>query len=249
MNYFQAEQISKAYGEKVLFEDISLSISQGDKVGLIARNGTGKTTLMNIIAGKDQPDDGQLSYRTSLRIAYLEQQPFFEPDHTLSQALLHDDNELTRTIREYEELVNQPVEGKDPGQQKRLQQIMERMDALQAWDYETRMKQILSQLMIPDLSMKVKELSGGQIKRLALAQILIDEADLILLDEPTNHLDVGMIEWLENYLVRKKMTLLLVTHDRYFLDAVCNEIVELEDGNIYQYKGNYSYFLEKKQER
>lgn len=246
MNYFQAEQISKAYGEKVLFENISFSLSQGQKVGLIARNGSGKTTLMNIISGIDQPDQGQCSYRNGLRISSLAQEPVFDPEHTVAQALLHDDNELTLTIRHYEELLQHPsLQDHD----KQLQQIIERMDALQAWDYETRMKQVLSQLKINNLWQKTAELSGGQIKRLALAQILIDEADLVLLDEPTNHLDVEMIEWLENYLARKKMTLLLVTHDRYFLDTVCNEILELENGNLYSYKGNYSYFLEKKQER
>jgi ABC transport system ATP-binding/permease protein len=249
VNYFQAEQISKAYGEKVLFENISFSLSRGDKVGLIARNGTGKTTLLHIIAGLDQPDTGSCSYRNDLRIACLPQDPVFDPDHTVAQALLHDDNEMTRTIRQYEELVHKPKDQADASHAKQLQQVMERMDALQAWDFETRINQVLSQLKIGDITARVSQLSGGQVKRLALAQILVGDADLILLDEPTNHLDVEMIEWLENYLARKNATLLLVTHDRYFLDAVCTEIIELENGNLYNYRGNYTYFLEKKQER
>ena len=249
MNYFQAEQISKAYGEKVLFEEISFSLSRGDKVGLIARNGTGKTTLLHIIAGLEQPDSGTCSYRSGLRVACLPQDPVFDPTHTVAQALLDDDNEITRTLRRYEELVHKPKDPTDAIHARQLQEVMERMDALQAWDFETRISQVLSQLKIGDITARVGELSGGQVKRLALAQILVGETDLMLLDEPTNHLDVEMIEWLENYLARKKTTLLLVTHDRYFLDAVCNEIIELENENLYHYRGNYSYFLEKKQER
>ncbi len=249
MSLFQAENISKSYGEKGLFEEISFSISQGQKVALIARNGAGKTTLLNIIAGVDQPDSGSCAFQSDLRLAYLNQEPEFDPGITISEALLSSDNELTNTIRAYEEFIHQTPNPEDPAQQKRLQKLIERMDALQAWDYESRVKQVLTKLKIGRLDAKAGTLSGGQTKRLALAKILIEEADFILLDEPTNHLDLDMIEWLEGYLSRKKLTLLVVTHDRYFLDAVCNEIIELENGQLHHYRGNYAYFLEKKQER
>lgn len=249
MSYFQAQQITKAYGEKVLFEDLSFSISQGQKLGLIARNGAGKTSLLNIIAMLDQPDNGQCAWQSGLKVSYLPQDPVFDPELTLSEALLNADNELSRTVKEYEELMQAIEKKNDPAFAKRLQKIVERMDALQAWDFESRVKQVLTQLKIGRLDAKTAELSGGQVKRLALSRILIEEADLILLDEPTNHLDLEMIEWLEGYLSRKKLTILLVTHDRYFLDSVCNEIIELENGKLHNYRGNYSYFLEKKQER
>lgn len=249
MSYFQAQQITKAYGEKVLFEDLSFSVAPGQKVGLIARNGTGKTTLLNIIAGLDQPDSGKCTYQSDLKLSYLQQDPVFDPDLSISEALLNASNELSRTVKEYEELLEVSNSVDNSATSSRLQKLVERMDALQAWDYESRVKQVLTQLKIGRLDARVGELSGGQIKRLALARILIEEADLILLDEPTNHLDLEMIEWLEGYLSRKKLTILLVTHDRYFLDAVCNEIVELENGMLFNYRGNYSYFLEKKQER
>ena len=246
VNYIQVRELSKAFGEKVLFSHISLSISQGQKVALIARNGTGKTTLMNIMAGKDEADAGQCTYKAGLRISYLPQQPEFDPGLTVSQALLVAGNEQTDAIRDYEEFM---AEADHTARQKELQKLIERMDALQAWDYEQRIKQILGMLKIGRLKARVGELSGGQLKRLALAKILIEEADLLLLDEPTNHLDLDMIEWLENYLSRQKITLLMVTHDRYFLDAVCNHIIELENGKIYNYAGNYTRYLEKKQER
>jgi len=249
MNFLQANNISKAYSEKILFEGISLSISQGQKVALIARNGTGKTTLLNILAGADQPDQGECTYRNDLRMAYLPQDPVFDPDITVSMALLSADNEETRTIRAYEELIGDEETAADPVKQQKLQALTAQMDALQAWDYEQRIKQILTTLKVDNLRAKTGTLSGGQLKRLALAKILIEDAEFILLDEPTNHLDVDMIEWLENYLSRQKMTLLVVTHDRYFLDAVCNEIIELENGRLFTYRGNYGYYLEKKQER
>ena len=249
MNILQANNISKAYSEKILFEGISLSISQGQKVALIARNGTGKTTLLNILAGADQPDQGECTYRNDLRMAYLPQDPVFDPDITVSMALLSADNEETRTIRAYEELIGDEETAADPVKQQKLQALTAQMDALQAWDYEQRIKQILTTLKVDNLRAKTGTLSGGQLKRLALAKILIEDAEFILLDEPTNHLDVDMIEWLENYLSRQKMTLLVVTHDRYFLDAVCNEIIELENGRLFTYRGNYGYYLEKKQER
>ena len=249
VNYIQARDISKAYGEKVLFEGISLSIAQGQKVALIARNGTGKTTLLNILAGLDEPDSGYCTYRSGLRIAYLPQEPGFDPSLSVSEALLSADNEQTRTIKAYEELISEPLAANDPVMSKELQSLTEQMDALQAWDYEQRVKQVLTMLKIGDLKARVDTLSGGQIKRMALAKILIEEPDFLLLDEPTNHLDISMIEWLEGFFSRQKITLLMVTHDRYFLDAVCNEIVEMENGIIHTYKGNYAYFLEKKQAR
>lgn len=233
----------------MLFSNISLSISQGQRVALIARNGAGKTTLMNILAGTDTPDDGHCTYRTGLRIAYLPQDPVFDQDATVSQALLNTDNELTNTIRDYEEFIHDATQKDHPLYEQRLQHLIERMDAQKAWDYEQRLQQILGMLDVGDLRVRVSGLSGGQVKRLALARILIEEADFLLLDEPTNHLDIQMIEWLESYLSRQKTTLLMVTHDRYFLDSVCNEIIELERGNLTTYRGNYAYFLEKKQER
>ncbi len=249
MNYIQAQNISKAYGEKVLFSNISLSISQGQRVALIARNGTGKTTLMNILAGIDTPDAGMCTYKSNLKIAYLPQSPVFDPELTVSSALLTSDTEQSRTIRDYEEFIRDDKLKHEADYQQRLQRLIERMDAQQAWDYEQRLQQVLGMLNIGDLKAKVGKLSGGQQKRLALAKILIEEADFLLLDEPTNHLDIGMIEWLESFLSRHKTTLLMVTHDRYFLDAVCNEIIELENEQLYTYRGNYARFLEKKQER
>ncbi len=249
MNIFQANDISKAYGEKVLFEGISMSISQGQKVALIARNGTGKTTLLNIIAGKDQPDQGKCTCKNDLRLAYLPQDPVFEPGLTVAEALLTADNEQTRTIRAYEELISDEQAATDPVKQEKLQALTGQMDSLGAWDYEQRIRQVLTMLKIGNLRANAGSLSGGQVKRLALAKILIEEAEFILLDEPTNHLDVEMIEWLEQYLSRQKMTLLVVTHDRYFLDAVCNVILEMENGELHTYRGTYGYYLEKKQER
>jgi ABC transport system ATP-binding/permease protein len=248
MNYFQAEQISKSYGEKVLFNQVSFSVSQGEKLGLIARNGSGKTTLLNIIAGMDTADQGKCSYRKGLRLSYLQQEPGFQLEDTVSEALLSAGNELTRTVREYEEFMQESREG-GAIDERILQSLIEKMDALEAWDLEQRIQQILTRLNIGNLRARVGTLSGGQQKRLALAKILIEEADFILLDEPTNHLDIDMIEWLEAYLSRQKLTLMVVTHDRYFLDTVCQGILELDRGNIYSYNGNYAHFLDKKQER
>ncbi len=249
VNFIQALNISKAYGEKVLFENISISIAQGQKVALIARNGTGKTTLMNILAGLDEPDSGYCTYRSDLRISYLPQNPEFDPQLTVSEALLSADNEQTRAIRAYEEFIGDKSMADDPERAAELQKLIEQMDALQAWDYEHRVSQVLTSLKIGDLKATVSSLSGGQLKRLALARVLIEEPEFVLLDEPTNHLDIAMIEWLESFLSRQKITLLMVTHDRYFLDSVCNEIVEMENGVVYTYRGNYAYYLEKKQLR
>jgi ABC transport system ATP-binding/permease protein len=249
VNFIQALNISKAFGEKVLFENISLSIAQGQKVALIARNGTGKTTMLNILAGLDEPDAGYCTYRSNLRISYLPQDPEFDTELTVSEALLSADNEQTRAIRAYEEFISDKTLANDPERAAELQQLIEQMDALQAWDYEQRVSQVLTSLKIGDLKAQVMSLSGGQVKRLALARVLIEEPEFVLLDEPTNHLDIDMIEWLESFLSRQKITLLMVTHDRYFLDAVCNEIVEMENGVVYTYRGNYAYYLEKKHAR
>ena len=249
INYIQAREVTKAYGEKVLFQGISISIAQGQKVALIARNGTGKTTLLNILSGLDTPDEGICTYRNGLRMSYLPQEPTFDPSLSVAESLLSADNEQTRAIRDYEELISEPGYIETETGKKSLEKVIERMDALQAWDYEQRVKQVLTMLKIGRLKTPVSSLSGGQLKRLALAKVLIEEPDFLLLDEPTNHLDIEMIEWLEGFFSRQKITLLMVTHDRYFLDAVCNEIIELENNTIYTYKGNYPYFLEKKQAR
>ncbi len=249
MNYFQADNLSKAYAEKLLFEDISFGIDQGQKVGLIARNGAGKTTLLNIMVGKDIPDSGSCNFRKGLRIAYLDQNPAFAPEPTVIQTILNDDSPVISTLREYEKQVRLHEQDPQKADNETLQKLITKMDELQAWSMEAKIRQILSQLKIEDFDQPVGQLSGGQIKRVALAKILVEEADFIILDEPTNHLDLEMIEWLEDYLAKQKLTLLLVTHDRYFLDNVCNEILELENGNIYHYRGNYAYFLQKKQER
>jgi len=249
MNYFQAENLSKSYAEKLLFENISFGIEQGQKVALIARNGAGKTTLLNIMMNLDIPDAGQCTFRNGISVSYLKQNPEFSPGHTVIETLLHGDNILTQTLRQYEEEVLFHEKNPEVKDNSKLQALITKMDELDAWNHEVKIKQIISKLKIEDLNQPVETLSGGQTKRVALARILIDEADFIILDEPTNHLDLEMIEWLEDYLARQKLTLLMVTHDRYFLDTVCNEILELEQGNIYRYKGNYAYFLEKKQER
>lgn len=238
----QVEDLTKSFGELVLFKNISFSISEGDNIGLIAKNGSGKTTLLNILTGKDSYDSGHISMRKDLRIAYLEQDPHYPENLSVIEACFHSGNEITNLIAQYEKVMESDDHSK-------LQAILEQMDILQAWDYEHKAKQILAQLKITNFDQKVSELSGGQLKRVALANVLITEPDLIILDEPTNHLDLDMVEWLEGYLERSRLSLLMVTHDRYFLDRVCSEIIEIDQQQIYQYKGNYSYFLEKRDER
>ncbi len=249
MNYFQADNLSKSYAEKLLFENISFGIDMGQKVGLIARNGAGKTTLLNIMTQKDIPDSGNCNFRKGIRVAFLEQNPEFAPQPSVIQTILNDDSPLISTVREYEKELQKHEKEPETANTERLQKLISKMDELDAWNMEARIKQVLSELKIDDFDQPIGQLSGGQIKRVALAKILIEEADFIIMDEPTNHLDLQMIEWLEDYLNKQKLTLLLVTHDRYFLDSVCNEILELAEGNIYRYKGNYAYFLDKKQER
>ncbi|MCS2894504.1 ABC-F family ATP-binding cassette domain-containing protein [Parabacteroides faecis] len=242
ISYLQIDGLTKSFGDLVLFEDITFGIAQGQKVGLIAKNGTGKTTLLNIIAGKEDYDNGAVVFRNDLRVGYLEQTPVYPEGLTVLKACFYSPNETVRLIAEYEEAMASDDHSN-------LEDILMRMDNLKAWDYEQRAKQILSQLKITNFDQKVEHLSGGQLKRVALANVLITDPELIILDEPTNHLDLEMTEWLEGYLSRANISILMVTHDRYFLDRVCSEIIEIDRQQIYQYKGNYSYYLEKRQER
>lgn len=242
VSYLQIEHLTKSFGDLLLFQDISFGISEKQRVALIAKNGTGKTTLLNIIAGKEDYDSGTISFRRDLRVSYLEQAPDFPKELSVIDACLQSDNEVVRTIAEYEHCMlsdNHDL----------LPEIMNRMDLYNAWDYEARIKQVLGKLKITNFEQKIGELSGGQLKRVALANVLIGEPDLLILDEPTNHLDLEMVEWLEDFLKRSSMALLMVTHDRYFLDRVCTDILELDQQQLFQYNGNYSYYLEKRQER
>lgn len=240
--YLQVDHLSRGYGEKVLFEDISFVINQQQKVALIAKNGAGKTTLLNIIAGLEPSDGGTVTLFNEISVQYLRQDPEINLMNTVFGEVYSTSNEILKAILEYEHVIQR-------NDKKEIQRAMERMDALNAWEYDNRIKQILTQLKLPDFDQPITELSGGQRKRIALAKILISEPDFLILDEPTNHLDVEMIEWMEEYLSRPNVTLLMVTHDRYFLDRVCNEIIELDNNSLYRYKGNYSYFLEKQEER
>lgn len=248
MNILSVENISKSYADKPLFTDLSFGLEEGEKRALIARNGAGKSTLMKIIAGIEKPDSGIISCRNGLRIGYLDQQPHFNPTQTVLQAALGVSNPMTDAIREYESCMAHPDDASSAFHD-RLQHSIALMDETHAWSYEARMKQILGRLNLHDLEQVISTLSGGQLKRLALAHTLIEEPDLLLLDEPTNHLDTDMVEWLEDFLRRSTSALLMITHDRYFLDNICTDISELENGKMYAYSGNYSYFLEKKEER
>lgn len=240
--YLQVEGLVKSFGDLVLFDNLSFGIAEGQRVGLIAKNGTGKTTLLNILSGKEGKDGGTVIYRNDLRVGYLEQTPVYPEELSVLEACFFHGNEVTEVIKAYERCMETPG---NPG----LDHLLEEMERTKAWDYEQRAKQILSQLKITNFEQKIGHLSGGQLKRVALANVLIMEPDLLILDEPTNHLDLEMVEWLEDYLHRGNLSLLMVTHDRYFLDRVCNEIYEIDDRQIYTYKGNYSYYLEKRQER
>ena len=243
MNYVSVENISKSFGELTLFNNISFGINKDQKIAFIAKNGTGKTSMMNIIAGLDSSDTGQLITRKGLKIEYLSQEETLNPDLTIEETIFDSDNETLKIIEEYENALNNPED------EKAYQIAFEKMDQINAWDFETQYKQILFKLKLEDLTQKVGALSGGQRKRLSLAVILIHKPDLLILDEPTNHLDLEMIEWLEEYFKKEKITLFMVTHDRFFLERVCNEIVELDNGGFYTYKGNYSNYLEKKEAR
>jgi ABC transport system ATP-binding/permease protein len=249
VNILLIEQLAKSYGEKQLFREITFGLEEGQKVALIARNGAGKTSLLNIIAGLDQPDEGNIVMRKGTALAYLPQNPYFIPGISVIDALFESDNTMLRAIKLYEKCLDDLMHHDTPYNHSALSEASSMMDSLSAWDYESRVKEILGKFNIPDLNQAVDQLSGGQRKKIALARALIDKVDLLILDEPTNHLDIEIIEWLEDFLQKQKLTLLLVTHDRYFLDNVCDEIIELDMGKIFHYKGNYSYFVEKKAER
>ena len=242
VSYLQVEGLSKAFGVDVLFEDITFGVAEGEKIGLIAKNGTGKSTLLDILAGITSADSGTVIYRNNLRVGYLPQLPDLGGALTVLDACLHGDDPRSGAIHAYEEALR-------TGDSDAMTAAIQAMDANTAWDYEERFKQILTQLKITDYNQPVKELSGGQVKRVALARLLIDEPQMLILDEPTNHLDIDMIEWLENYLQRSRVTLLMVTHDRYFLDNICNRILEMDQHSIFSYSGNYNYYLEKRAER
>ncbi|SHJ56384.1 ABC-F family ATP-binding cassette domain-containing protein [Flavobacterium haoranii] len=243
MNFLSVENISKAYGERVLFENISFGINKDQKIAFIAKNGSGKTTIMNMLAGLDEPDSGQVIVRKDIKMAFLSQTDNLQPELTIEESIFASDNDTLKVIEQYEKALENPED------EEAYQKAFDNMDRHNAWDFETQYKQILFKLKLDDLKLKVKNLSGGQKKRLSLAIILINKPDFLILDEPTNHLDLEMIEWLEDYFAKENLTLFIVTHDRFFLERVCNEILELENGKLYQYKGNYSYYLEKKEER
>ncbi|MCQ2235019.1 MAG: ABC-F family ATP-binding cassette domain-containing protein [Paludibacteraceae bacterium] len=242
-SYLQVEGLTKSFGAKVLFEQVSFGISENDRVAIVARNGAGKTTLLNIIAGKEDYDDGSISFKRDLVVGILPQDPHFPAGMTVLQACLHSNSEQVKAVARYEEALLHPEDTEA------INAAMAEMDSTKAWNYESRIKQILGKLNIHHLDQKVDHLSGGQLKRIALANVLIMEPELLILDEPTNHLDLAMVEWLEDYMRNSRMALLMVTHDRYFLDRVCNTILEIDQQTLYTYHGNYSYFLEKKQER
>jgi len=242
ISYLQIEHLTKSYGDTMLFRDISFGIGKDDKTGLIAKNGTGKSTLMNIITGKDTPDSGECIFRNGVTVGYLPQDPGFNPDFTILQQTFASSNEVIKAIGEYEKAIAHHDKST-------LEKAMEMMDNLGAWDFEMRIKQVLTELKIDDFDQKMCELSGGQRKRVALANVLINDPDLLIMDEPTNHLDMEMIEWLEEYIRDSRCTLLMVTHDRYFLDRVCNHIIEMDSNTVYEYSGNYSYYLEQREAR
>ncbi len=242
INYLSVENMTHYWGEVPLFRSVSFGLSEGQKIALIARNGAGKTTLLNIIGELIPPTEGNITYRKNIKIGYLPQDPELNANNTIIEEVFNNDSEIVQTITAYEKAI-------ETGDQKNIGAIIDKMDHINAWDYEQRIKQILFELKITDLEQPISQLSGGQQKRVAMASVLINEPELLILDEPTNHLDLDMVEWLELYLSKAKATLLMVTHDRYFLDRVCNEIYEIDDKSLFQYKGNYSYFLQKRQER
>lgn len=243
MNYLSVENISKSFGARTLFEGVSFGINKDQKIAFVAKNGTGKSTILSIINGLDFPDTGQVVIRKGIRMEFLSQDPDLQDELTIEESIFASDNDVLKVIERYEKALE------NIDDQEEYQKAFEQMEIHNAWDFETQYKQILFKLKLEDLKLKVKNLSGGQRKRLALAIVLINKPDLLILDEPTNHLDLEMIEWLEDYFAKENITLFMVTHDRFFLERVCNEIIELDNGKIYQYKGNYSYYLQKKEER
>ena len=242
ISYLQIENLTKSFGAKVLFENISFGVAENQRIAIVAKNGTGKTTLLNIIAGEEDYDSGRITFRNDLRVGYLSQTPSFPAELTVLDACMRSDNEVAQTVAQYERAMLNP-------DTENLEEILVKMDMLKAWDYESRVKQILGKLKIHDFNQKIGELSGGQLKRVALANVLIGEPDLLILDEPTNHLDLEMVEWLEEFLRRISGALLMVTHDRYFLDRVCTDIIEIDALGLYHYEGNYQYYLTKREER
>ena len=242
ISYLQIENLTKSFGAKVLFENISFGVAENQRIAIVAKNGTGKTTLLNIIAGDEDYDSGRITFRNGLRVGYLSQTPDFPKELSVLDACMRSDNEMARTVAEYEKAMLEP-------ESHNLEEALAKMDMLKAWDYESRVKQILGKLKIHDFNQKIGELSGGQLKRVALANVLIGEPDLLILDEPTNHLDLEMVEWLEEFLKRAAGALLMVTHDRYFLDRVCTDIIEIDSLGLYHYQGNYQYYLDKRDER
>lgn len=243
MNYLSVEKVSKSFGERILFQDVSFGVEMGQKVALIAKNGEGKSTFLDILTGKAAADEGNVVWRNGIRVAYLSQDENFKNELSIKETLFEHSNSYMEAIEEYQAALE------NTSDTERYQKALDQMESLQAWDYEVKLQQILGALGLHDLEMKISKLSGGQKKRLGLAKVLIEEPDFLILDEPTNHLDVEMIEWLEDFLSSDKLTLLMVTHDRYFLDRICDTIIELDNQQLYSYKGNYSYYIEKKAER
>ena len=249
MNYLSVENISKSYGERILFQELFFGLSKGDKMALIANNGTGKSSMLKIIAGKDVSESGKITLRNGIRIGYLEQDPIFNEAFTIKEFLDNSNSEIMQIIKGYDKALELQTNDFNDATSQRFQEASLLMDKANAWNFNNELNQILSRFKIDDLNQNLKDLSGGQRKRLSLANLIMDAPELLLLDEPTNHLDIEMIEWLEDYLKTQNITLLMITHDRYFLDRVCNHILELEDGKLYHHKGNYSYFLQKRAER
>jgi len=243
LNYLNVENISKSYGEVTLFEGVSFSIHKGQKIAFIAKNGTGKTSILKIISGEDTCDSGEITYRKNIAVSFLSQDPKFNDNLTIEESIFNSDNPILKVISNYEKAILNSEDTEN------YQKAFEEMELFQAWDFETQYKQILYKLKLDKINQKVKELSGGQKKRLSLANALINRPDLLILDEPTNHLDLEMIEWLESFFAKENITLFMVTHDRYFLERVCNEIIELDHGVLHNYKGNYSYYLDKREAR
>ena len=249
MNLLSIENLSKSYGDKILFDNISFGISKGEKVALIARNGAGKSTLLKIIAGKETPDSGLVTFRKDINVEFLEQEPYMDNTKTVLEVIFDVDNPSVQLMRDYELMLEKDQLNHTPETARELERLSGLISDANAWDYEVRVRQVLSRLNIHNLDQPIRQLSGGQKKRIALAKALINPADILIMDEPTNHLDVEMVEWLEDFLTRSQLSLILVTHDRYFLENITDKIIEMENGNIYSYEGNYSYFLEKKEER
>ena len=241
-SYLQIEDLTKSYGDRILFDSITFGVNEGDKIGIIAKNGTGKSTLLNIISGKEVADSGDITFRSDLRVSILEQMPDFKEGTSVLDCCIHDNSKIANIISKYETAILN-------GNSDEINHAISLMDSADAWDYEDKLKQTLSQLKITDLKANIDTLSGGQRKRVAIARVILENPDLIILDEPTNHLDIEIVEWLENYLTRSRVTLLMVTHDRYFLDRICNKIIEIDNKQIYTYDGNYDYYLRRRRER